>query len=185
MNQYDFQYAPFYKRFFARIIDILIVYIITYLLAIAYTKGSTTDFLHNPSETDSKANFYCMFLYYLFYCPILDSKGGTIGKRILGIQIVSISTFENITLKQAHKRSFFLYWPIVLYFVFTIAYFIILGTIDHKLSFFNNKVFVNITILMMGMFFLIGFLSPLSMIWSKQKQGWHDWWSNSIVINKQ
>ena len=49
----------------------------------------------------------------------------------------------------------------------------------------NNKVFVNITILMMGMFFLIGFLSPLSMIWSKQKQGWHDWWSNSIVINKQ
>ena len=82
----DFSISPFHRRMFAYIIDVLVMilyYRITMMLLEAYT---------NIQDGKHQWLYILISLPILFYFPILEilTNGQTIGKKILGIRVITM-----------------------------------------------------------------------------------------------
>lgn len=94
-------------RIKARVADVLLMVVLSLM---AYSFSSYGDFLH------SKRLVFCFttLFFLLLYCPLLDKTGGTIGKRVFGITVISIVPITTkITLFQSYKRMFALRWVLL------------------------------------------------------------------------
>jgi uncharacterized RDD family membrane protein YckC len=89
-------YAPFSSRVVARIIDMAIVA----LLWFAFTKLLILELKHLQSSQYLMDNFIdgieggVIVFYCIFYMPLLEYFGGTIGKRIMGIHLLDAGNLE-------------------------------------------------------------------------------------------
>jgi uncharacterized RDD family membrane protein YckC len=164
----EINYADFSQRFFARLIDAALVTLATW--------GFVDTFIHSnhmtyyPNSNHTLKVFGCV-LFYLFYYPILESSGGTVGKRILSIQSVCATTLKPISIGQAYKRSLFISWPLWIM--------VIISIVSSNLDFYAGMTSYFLT----AMLLLFGIGSPLAILWTKYRQGWHDSWANTFVIS--
>lgn len=170
MEIHDIKFASFWKRLIARIIDTLI----NTLLVIILSK-----IIIIPAD-GKKVLALFLFLFYLFYYPIMEANGVTIGKRIMNIKSVSSKSLLNISLKQAYKRSLFFIWSFLV-LIFLGVIFGVLNRIS-DINANNDLITLAIIIFLVLIFLLSSILGPLALLWSKKKQGWHDQWSDTYVI---
>ncbi len=94
----NIQYASFVQRLTARLIDTAIVLVLSYIiqqLAVAFIK---TDNIYNVEfilrSLDQAVPALAIMMWVLVYSPVMESMGGTIGKRIVGIQLLSEKTLQ-------------------------------------------------------------------------------------------
>jgi len=81
-----FQYKGVWPRFFAALIDVVILGIPTYLLMGATLMRGMRSGYMNPGKIYGPA--FLVSLISLAYYIVLEAYGGTLGKRILGMRIV-------------------------------------------------------------------------------------------------
>ena len=108
----EFETAPFFKRFFAYIIDFTLL--ITYLFGISYILFGN----FNMNQSDEGFLILVIFppmLFYNFACELLFN-GQTLGKKIFGLRVVSLEGGE-ATLGQYLIRWFarFYEWGFLLF----------------------------------------------------------------------
>ncbi|MFN9113820.1 MAG: RDD family protein [Bacteroidota bacterium] len=167
------QFATFWQRFAARIIDGLVLSVLSmafYYMA-GFDEGVSYDVQTNRYNRMqifiSVSNF---LLFYVLYYPFFEANGGTIGKRVFSIAPVAVDSMKTISLGQAYKRSLALIWPVFA----LIAVLLYASYANHFLESTFNFVMV--------MWIVFGAVGPLAMIWSSRKQGWHDAWADTVVV---
>lgn len=162
--------ATFGQRFVARLIDMVLIYAVSYLFGIILDEGIAGD-IENP------AGVLLFPIFYLLYYPILERKGGTFGKQMAEIKTLQNDSLENITYGQAYYRSFILSCP--LWFV---VFILILVEIMHK-----NMGDPTISLLVM-IFVILSMVTliipPMAVLWTKQQQGYHDIWTKTRVVKQ-
>ena len=90
------QLATFLQRAFARTIDTMIVFGVAYgceQLALWYVRSNqpfNEDFILKSIQQTMPA--MALIFWSLFYSPILEGTGGTVGKRLMGIRLVDLQT---------------------------------------------------------------------------------------------
>lgn len=115
------QYANFWLRVIARLIDTAIV------LGVAFaTYYSFLDFIRadNPHNADYIASrlldavpAFALMLWVLLYSPVMESTGGTVGKRIVGIQLVKAKNNQVPEFRYCMART----WIYLVLFVLAIV----------------------------------------------------------------
>lgn len=162
--------ATFGQRLMARLIDMILIYAVCYLFGTFLDEGIAGD-IENP------AGVLLFPIFYLFYYPILEKKGGTFGKQMVDIKTLKNDSLENITYGQAYYRSLILFCP--LWFV---VFILILVEIMGK-----NMRDPIITSMMM-VFVLLSMVSliipPMAVLWTKRQQGYHDIWAKTRVVKQ-
>lgn len=104
--------AGYWIHLLARIIDIAIFFIGYCILIYLFTMEG----YKNAMQVSMYSWVILGVLYSLIYYPILENKGGTIGKLIVGIRSVSVdfsNPGEYLTISQAYKKSMYLNWPLI------------------------------------------------------------------------
>lgn len=106
MNQVEIIKATFGQRMLSRIIDFIAVFILSiipYAILLSIYKGSEgfrlfenqfSNFLP-PNFNTVELSLVCLdllILGFFLYYPILETLGGTIGKRVVGIKTIMIDT---------------------------------------------------------------------------------------------
>jgi uncharacterized RDD family membrane protein YckC len=164
------KFATFWQRLLARIIDVIVSSII---FGIFYLFIQSQIDILNDYKYQNVESFLGMCFYFLMYYPILESLGGTVGKKIIGIKSVLKSTLQTPTILETYIRSLFLISPLA------ITFYILL-----RPPFEGDNVTFNYIIITLSVFLLFVnlFVSPLAMLWSKTSQGWHDKKSDIIVV---
>ncbi len=66
-------------------------------------------FFQGADIIETAKSWSVLFFFFAYY-PILESQGGTLGKRFLDIQIVDTISQKNITLFTGYKRSLIQSW---------------------------------------------------------------------------
>lgn len=101
--------ATFLQRAFARTIDTTIIIGIAYgveLLSVYFIKKDNpynTDFIIKSVSQAMPA--FALMLWVLLYSPIMESTGGTIGKRIMRIKLVDLDTGAIPVFRMCAARS--------------------------------------------------------------------------------
>lgn len=149
----------FFLRVGARLIDGVILFIGFAILAQVFFQGADI--------IESAKNWSIIFFLFLYY-PILESQGGTFGKRFLNIQTIDFTTQENITLFTAYKRSFIQNWTLILSILILLF-----------LPFLMITYFGVIIIFILSIVIL-----PLLSYFDKDTQSPYDKWTNVSVIKK-
>lgn len=173
MENTSVQFASFWQRLAARIIDGLVLSVLSTVLFFMSRTDASVPYGEQESVYTKLEVFVSIsnfLLFYLLYYPFFEVNGGTIGKRVLSIATVSMATMQTISLGQAYKRSFVLIWP-----VFALVALMYLSSSLH--NYFERT--SNFLIAMLFVFAVVG---PLAMIWSSRNQGWHDAWTGTLVI---
>lgn len=102
-------YATFLQRVFARLIDTAIVLGISFAVF-----QSSKNFIKNDTGFESDfviaqlSNFvyaFALILWSLFYSPLLEATGGTLGKRIMRIKIVDPKNLQTPQFRNCMTRS--------------------------------------------------------------------------------
>lgn len=160
--------ATFGQRILSRFIDSLLVSILAYGIALILTQENN----FNDNNTNSETLFQGIpvLLFFFVYYPITEFLGGTVGKELLNLKTISSRTGKRITITQAYHRSLILCWP---FFLFAIGSFL-----------FGSGYGSGLTMIA-APFLTIAFLTipPLGMLWRKDKRGYHDFWSDVIVVD--
>lgn len=101
----DFQYAGFFLRFFAKIIDTVIIYAIALLILSIIEVLFPGSILNNTSLIVGICIAFFPSVIAFFYHTILESSGwkATLGKRIMEIQVVDYN-YEKISYFKAIIR---------------------------------------------------------------------------------
>lgn len=157
--------ATFGERLIARFIDSIILGTLGFLLV-------STFFLH--SESFIGAYF---LIVQLIYYPIFECNGGTIGKRVIGIRPANMNNGETPNFNSTFKRALFVVSPIFIGGILLALFFFIDS--NYKNAFILIQIFEGAII-----FFAL-FISPLAVSWTKLNQGWHDWFSDIIVVKNK
>ena len=90
IDQHIIYFATWGKRALARLIDVTIIYVLSEVIS------------------GNKVQVFAIlgtFLFYFVYYPILESTGGTIGKRIIGIKTVLIISKKSPNILTSYFRS--------------------------------------------------------------------------------
>ena len=161
-------FAGFEQRLSARLIDSVIVTTAVFLGTTIYNMNETEKY----QIVNEELSGICFLLFYFIYYPLLEGSGGTYGKRLLKIQPVSSKNFEKISTLTAYKRSLFLTWPVLLYIIISALFY------DFEIQLNLTNQFLIFLVIMFSI------VAPAAVGWSKTKQGWHDAWSDTVVINK-
>lgn len=106
MEALNFQFASFGQRLLARFIDGILVAIASTFLA--YLIGK------DPGSIDTFARGGGPWLFFWLYQPILEASGGTIGKRLVGIRPINLSTGTTPSLSNCYGRSLFSFLLLIL-----------------------------------------------------------------------
>lgn len=159
------RFASFGQRLLARLLDVVIV---TVIPAIAIASLFFDD---SQSLSQNPLSGILFLVFWLLYYPLMECSGGTLGKRIVGIQSISLKTRKPIGIGKAYKRSLIQVWPLLL-----------MG-IAFAMS-FEYQIEMRSTITFLLVCYILFALTPLAMLWTKDKQGYHDLWTGTHVIRK-
>jgi len=113
--------ATFLQRAIARIVDTAIVFAAAYgsqLLFVQFVKSDNAfnvDSLVRSVEQATPA--FALMIWVLVYSPMLESTGGTLGKRLVRIQLVDLETRETPLFRMCMARSWIYLVFVVLAFV--------------------------------------------------------------------
>ncbi len=113
-NEY-YKFASFGQRALARIIDVIIVGVIMNILFVIFVSLLQIEITSSEQAKASEilSGFSTLF-YFFLYQPILETRGGTFGKKIIGLRTINLDTSKEPTYTNSYKRS-------ALYFVFIIG----------------------------------------------------------------
>lgn len=110
------KYDTIYRRFFAKIIDYILLLIVGYVLTIFLAETTYSFDIDNtkiPQITDPVLNFWTNYgdlvlsTILIIYFVVFHVFGGqTPGKMITGVKVWDISENKKITLKQSFLKSF-------------------------------------------------------------------------------
>ena len=167
-SEFDFKIATFGQRLIARIIDLLIILMFTFVIIVIFKIVETNQ--NNGFETILMLN---ILFYRFIYYPIMEYKGGTFGKRIIGIRTNDTLRNKKLTIWNSYKRAIFQGWALLLVLIIAI---------------FDGVLFIDfqITINFLGVLtFVFIFISPFSMLWNKDKKTWYDQWADTIVVSRK
>jgi len=115
------QPATFLQRAIARTVDTAIVFGFGYaaqLLFIEFVKKDNEfniDFLVKSVEQAMPA--FALMFWVLIYSPVMESTGGTLGKRLMRIRLVDLRTRETPAFRMCTARSWIYLVFVVLLFV--------------------------------------------------------------------
>jgi uncharacterized RDD family membrane protein YckC len=94
----NFQYASFVQRLIARLIDTAIVLSLSFIIQQSAVSFIKSDNLYNVEfilrSLDQAVPALAIMIWVLVYSPVMESTGGTLGKRIVGIQLLSEQTLQ-------------------------------------------------------------------------------------------
>lgn len=129
------RYATFGQRLAARLIDTAIVlaaaFIIQQLAVVVIKSDNAYNVEFILRSLDQAVPALAIMMWVLVYSPVMESTGGTVGKRIAGIRLISEKNYDVPAFRYCFGRT----W---LYLVF-----IVLALIPAVLSgvamLFNNK----------------------------------------------
>jgi uncharacterized RDD family membrane protein YckC len=148
----------FFLRIGARLIDGAILFVGLAIFSQVFLQGY---------DIIEAAKNLSVLSFYFFYYPILESNGGTFGKRILGIETVDSKSNSTISLSASYLRSLAQCWAVLItIIVFLVPFFYV--------------VFIGTLII----FFLSIPLLPLTSYFDKNNQSIYDKWTNTFVIKK-
>ncbi len=92
------RYATFSQRSMARMIDAALVLALAYIIQQFFVAFIKSDNIYNVEHilrsTDQAVPALALMLWVLVYSPAMESTGGTVGKRLLGIRLVSEKTYH-------------------------------------------------------------------------------------------
>lgn len=169
-------YANFGDRLIARFIDILLTSIVGYLLISNIIESVETVLIPTIILLPG------FFIYHILYSPIMESLGGTFGKKVAKIRTINIQTNKAPSIGQTFKRTAFILVPM---FVFIFLMNMIEKSMSTNLH-LDAQGHVSSSSLNQGfMAFIvisIYILPFLAMLWSPTKQCWHDKFSKIAVI---
>jgi len=103
------QLATFLQRAIARTVDTAIVFGVAYaaqLLFVRFVKSDNTynvDFIVKSVEQAMPA--FALMLWVIIYSPLMESTGGTVGKRLMRIQLVDLNTRTTPLFRMCMARS--------------------------------------------------------------------------------
>ena len=170
MTNQNLKFASFSQRLIAKLIDIIIIGLVAWPFSgLAIDKEQSVYTYENYTGIQLAFGY---LIFYVLYYPICEAIGGTLGKRALSIKAVSIDTLKSVSIKQSYKRGFFLSWPL-----WTLVLVFIIGDFS---GFLPEKSIMFLSI----MFFLFAIVGPFAVLWTKTKQGWHDTWTKTYVIQE-
>ena len=163
----DARYANFGERFLARLIDVVLV---TVIPAICITQILKVEDPQSLFMNGLNGILYLVF--WLVYYPIMECTGGTVGKRIVGIQSVSLQWQKPISAGMAYMRSLIQIWPTLL---MGIAFYVS----------FRYRIEMRSTMTFLTVCCILFMITPIAMLWTKERQGYHDLWTGTHVIKKR
>lgn len=169
MENHEVKFASFGQRTLARIIDVLIIGIIAGVLG--FMIGSNINIQTMPKQESIKAlsQLFGIILFWFIYQPIFETKGGTIGKKIVGLKTISLNTYQEPNLLNSYGRSLIVPLIMLLPIIASFAAY-----------YFSHGIII--------IFFLIAFvlvgLDHLAPLRSAKKQTWHDKAANIAVIER-
>ncbi|MCY7409287.1 MAG: RDD family protein [Chitinophagales bacterium] len=160
------QLATFLQRAIARFVDTAIVLAVSYgvqqLFVSFIIKDNSYNIAFLTKSVEQAMPAFALILWALIYSPLLEGYGGTIGKRLMRIQLVDLKTRKIPDFRMCTARS----W---IYLVFVI------------LS------FVPATVKGLEVLAIIGpaVLSCLAFFVSDYHQTWHDKITGIICVKKK
>ena len=175
-NENTFNFASFNKRLLARFIDTVFIGLSTVIIVFFLS------LLNHSIGTDSSTGLYSTYflfipqiLFWLLYYPIMETRGGTFGKRLVGLKTMDKISLTNITIYNSYKRMIFQSWAIFVLLILLL----ITSTLTLNFEFTNTMTFLVI----MGLIFTI--ISPLSMLWNKDNSTWYDHWARTYIMDRK
>ena len=176
--EYMPRYATFLQRVIARIVDTLVVvgaaYGLKQMLMGFIISDNNQNLGYVLDSIDQATPAIALMFYSMLYSPIMESTGGSLGKRIVRIKLVAVGKPYLAPFRNYMARS-----VIYLLFVVLSAPFLLrLEKLNSDPS-ISNIVYACITIC-----FAPGFLSCLAFFISDHKQTWHDKISNVMCVKK-
>ena len=161
--------ATFLQRSVARVIDTAVVVGVAYGAQLLFVKFAKSDNTYNVAflvkSIEQAMPAFALIVWAMVYSPVMESMGGTLGKRLMRIQLVDLNTRTLPQFRYCMARS----W---IYLVFVVLSFFPVTLSTSPFS-----------------FVLIGFgpavLSCLAFFISDYHQTWHDKLTNMICVKKR
>ena len=193
--------VPFFKRLFAYIIDILIVTILTTMICSAIPSKNenvekklselSTELIEKKidnkeyidkykdlmyeSNKNEKATTAITLVLTIAYFVVFQymNKGQTIGKKLLGLRVVSSETKKEVSILKGLLRSIL---PIS----------IISNTISIALiNILTKKVYINLYLAVSELETLFIFVTVFLILYRKDGRGLHDMIANTMVVSEK
>ena len=193
--------VPFFKRLFAYIIDILIVTILTTMICSAIPSKNenvekklselSTELIEKKidnkeyidkykdlmyeSNKNEKATTAITLVLTIAYFVVFQymNKGQTIGKKLLGLRVVSSETKKEVSILKGLLRSIL---PIS----------IISNTISIALiNILTKKVYINLYLAASELETLFIFVTVFLILYRKDGRGLHDMIANTMVVSEK
>ena len=193
--------VPFFKRLFAYIIDILIVTILTTMICSAIpsknenvekklSKLSTEliekkidnkeytdkykDLMYESNKNERATTAITLVLTITYFVVFqYMNKGQTIGKKLLGLRVVSSETKKEVSILKGLLRSIL---PIS----------IISNTISIALiNILTKKVYINLYLAVSELETLFIFVTVFLILYRKDGRGLHDMIANTMVVSEK
>jgi len=161
MEQPSLQYANFFQRAAARIIDLLLFSLLYWILS---------NVMKLEDHQNSIISVLLLLVFWLLYYPIFESMKGTLGKIIMEIYPVNDVSLNPQSVGRAYKKAFLQLAPLLI----SSAIFGLGDILGYQPN-YSAKFITLISIL----FYLA---DPLFMFFTVKKQTLHDILSETIVI---
>lgn len=161
MEQPSLQYANFFQRAAARIIDLLLFSILYWILS---------NVMKLEHQQNAIISVLLFLVFWLLYYPIFESRKGTLGKILMGIYPVQNITLKPPSISSTYKKAFLQLAPLL----FSTAIFGLGDILGYQPN-YSAKFIILISIL----FYLT---DPLFIFFTEKKQTLHDIFAEIIVI---
>jgi len=169
MENHEVKFASFGQRTLARIIDVLIIGIIAVVLGFMIGPNINVQTIPKQELIKAISQLFGIVLFWFIYQPIFETKGGTIGKKIVGLKTISLKTYKEPNLINSYGRSLIV--PLIM----------LLPIISVFAAYFLSYEIIIIFSLIALILVTLDHLAPLR---SPKKQTWHDKAANIAVIER-
>jgi uncharacterized RDD family membrane protein YckC len=117
----NIRYASFGQRLTARLIDTAILLSLAFLIEQMAVLFIKSDNLYNVEfilrSLDQAVPALAIMIWVLVYSPVMESTGGTIGKRIVGIRLLNENNFDIPAFRYCFGRT----WLYLVFFVLAVV----------------------------------------------------------------
>lgn len=168
------KHATFSAKLIARIIDGAILSFVAFLAA----KVLITDTTENASAYQSDLLGVFFLLRWCLYYPIMETYGGTIGKRVMNIKTVKANTYEDVRWTNGLSKLIYLIKPSLYFLPVLIVVKLLVEFSDYEVSTVFMWIF-NIYFCVQFLYFII---VPLII---KNGQSLHDRYAKTITIKNK